>query len=268
MARFVPVEDLNAPELAAYWRLTENQLRNRLEPEKGIFIAQTGKVISLALENGWEPVSLLAEEEGLSGESREVLEKLGDVPVYTARREILQELTGFSLTRGVLCAMRRKALPPLREICQGARRLAVLDGVADASNVGAIVRSAAALSMDGVIFTNTCCDPLNRRAVRVSMGTLFQIPWTVADSGQVLEQLRNQGFQTCAMALREDTVSIDDPVLARVDRLAVVLGSEGWCLSEEKISSCDYRVRIPMGHGVDSLNVAAASAVAFWQLGR
>ena len=266
MAKIIEIEDLNSPELQVYWKLTENQLRNRLEPEKGIFIAQTGKVIALALENGWEPVSLLAEQGSLSEESKEILPQLRDTPVYTAPREVLQKLTGYALTRGVLCAMRRKPLPTVEQVCRNARRLAVLDGVVDATNVGAIVRSAAALSMDGILVSSTCCDPLNRRAVRVSMGTVFQIPWTTVESRVLTETLRQQGFRTCAMALRKDTVSIEDPVLREEEKLAIILGSEGWGLPEETLDKCDYTVKIPMGHGVDSLNVAAASAVAFWEL--
>ncbi len=268
MAQIIPIRDLNSPELAVYWKLTENQLRNRLEPEKGIFIAQTGKVIALALANGWEPVSMLAEEGSLSEESREIIPQVGEIPVYTAPRETLEKLTGYALTRGVLCAMRRKPLPTLEELCRNSRRLAVLDGVVDATNVGAIIRSAAALSMDGVVVTSTSCDPLNRRAVRVSMGTVFQIPWTRAESRDCIALLHSHGFKTCAMALRKDTVSIDDPILGKEEKLAVVLGSEGWGLPEETLNQCDYTVKIPMGHGVDSLNVAAASAVAFWELSR
>ena len=268
MANLIPIEDLNAPELAVYCRLTENQLRNRLEPEKGLFIAQSGKVIRLALEAGWEPRSLLMEEEACSGETRDLLEKIGQVPVYTAPRKLLETLTGFSLTRGVLCAMGRKPLPEPEVLLKNMKRLAVLDGVVDATNVGAILRSAAALSMDGVLVSSTCCDPLNRRAVRVSMGTVFQIPWTVVDHGKLMQVLKTEGFTTCAMALREDTKSVDDPILLKQEKLAVILGSEGWGLPEEILAQCDYTVKIPMGHGVDSLNVAAASAVAFWQLGK
>ena len=266
MANIIPIEDLNAPELAAYWKLTENQLRNRLEPEKGIFIAQTPKVIELALKAGCRPHSLLAEEGQL--ENTEILPQIGDTPVYTASREMLQQLTGYALTRGMLCAMYRPQMPSAEELCRKARRLAVLDGVVDATNVGAILRSAAALSMDGVIVTSTCCDPLNRRAVRVSMGTVFQIPWTRVESRDFLDILHGQGFKVCAMALRKDTVSIENPRLQQEEKLAVVLGSEGWGLDEKTIDGCDYTVKIPMGHGVDSLNVAAASAVAFWQLSR
>ena len=268
MPNIIPIYALNQPELDVYARLTENQLRNRLEPEKGIFIAQTPKVIALALENGYEPVSILAEEGQLDGEAKKILEAVGETPIYTASRELLAELTGYALTRGILCAMGRPKMPALAEICAGAKRIAVLDGVVDATNVGAIIRSAAALDMDGVVVTSTCCDPLNRRAVRVSMGTVFQIPWTRAESETWVRELRDLGYRTVAMALREDSLDIDDPALAKEEKLAVVLGSEGWGLPQETIDQCDYTVCIPMGHGVDSLNVAAASAVAFWQLGR
>lgn len=268
MPNIIPIHALNQPELDVYARLTENQLRNRLEPEKGIFIAQTPKVIALALENGYEPLSILAEEGQLGGEAREILEAVGETPIYTASRELLAELTGYALTRGILCAMRRPKMPALEEICAGAKRIAVLDGVVDATNVGAIIRSAAALDMDGVVVTSTCCDPLNRRAVRVSMGTVFQIPWTRTESETWVRELQNLGYRTVAMALRKDSLDIDDPALAKEEKLAVVLGSEGWGLPQQTIDRCDYTVCIPMGHGVDSLNVAAASAVAFWQLGR
>ena len=264
MPRYIPITSLEVPALDVYARLTEPQLRSRLEPEKGIFIAQTAKVISLALCSGCEPISLLAEDHNPDGETQALLSTLGDVPVYTAPRELLAKLTGYALTRGVLCAMRRPRLPSLEDICSSAKRIAVLDGVVDATNIGAILRSAAALDMDAVVVSPNCCDPLNRRAVRVSMGTVFQIPWTWGDNW--LTRLHALGFRIAAMALREDTLSIDDPALRKADRLAVVLGSEGWGLPEEIIRDCDYTVKIPMGHGVDSLNVAAASAVAFWQL--
>ena len=268
MANIIPIEDLNAPELQVFWRLTENQLRNRLEPEKGIFIAQTGKVIALALANGWEPESVLMEQGNPSEETEKILPQLGETPVYTAPRERLQKLTGYALTRGLLCAMKRKKLPSVEELCRNARRIAVLCGVVDATNVGAILRCAAALSMDAVLVQTDCCDPLNRRAVRVSMGTVFQIPWTVADSKDLMEELKRQNFRTCAMALRKDTVPVSDPQLQKEEKLAILLGSEGWGLPEEILNLCDYTVKIPMGHGVDSLNVAAASAVAFWELGK
>lgn len=238
MARMIPITDLNSPDLDVYARLTENQLRNRLEPEKGIFIAQTPKVIRLALEAGCQPLSVLMEEGRLSGEDREILPQLDDVPVYTASESLLKQLTGYALTRGILCAMRRPRLPAAEEICRSARRIAVLDGVVDATNIGAIVRSAAALNMDAVLLTSTCCDPLNRRAVRVSMGTIFQIPWTVLPEKHWQKVLKDLGFETVAMALREDTLSIRDPRLREVPRLAVVLGSEGWGLPDEVIENC------------------------------
>lgn len=268
MPNRIPIQSLSQPELDVYARLTDHQLRNRLEPEKGIFIAQTPKVIALALENGYEPLSILAEDGQLGGEAARLLEAVGRIPIYTAPRELLAELTGYALTRGILCAMRRPKMPRLEEICAGASRIAVLDGVVDATNVGAIIRSAAALNMDGVVVTSTCCDALNRRAVRVSMGTVFQIPWTRIEAETWAPELRNLGFRTAAMALRKDSMDIDDPILTKEEKLAVVLGSEGWGLPQQTIDQCDYTVCIPMGHGVDSLNVAAASAVAFWQLGR
>lgn len=266
MENIIDVEDLNAQQLQVFWHLTENQLRNRLEPEKGIFIAQTGKVISLAIQNGWEPVSALMEAGTPSEETWEVLPRLSHIPVYRAPREELRKLTGYALTRGLLCAMKRKELPSAEQLCRNARRIAVLHGVVDATNVGAIVRSAAALSMDGVIVTTGSCDPLNRRAVRVSMGTVFQIPWTIVESGELMSVLKRQKFKTCAMALRKDTVPIEDPALNQEEKLAVLLGSEGWGLENEILDACDYTVKIPMDHGVDSLNVAAASAVAFYAL--
>ena len=266
MENIIDLKDLNAPELQVFWHLTENQLRNRLEPEKGIFIAQTGKVISLALQNGWEPVSALMEDGDPSEETRSVFPGLSHIPVYRAPREELRKLTGYALTRGLLCAMKRKKLPEPAEICRNARRIAVLHGVVDATNVGAILRSAAALCMDGVIATTESCDPLNRRAVRVSMGTVFQVPWTIVESRKLLPILEEQGVKTCAMALRKDTVDIEDPVLKQEKKLAIILGSEGWGLEEEILDACDYTVKIPMAHGVDSLNVAAASAVAFYAL--
>ena len=268
MPKLIPIDRLDIKELDVYARLTEHQLRNRLEPEKGIFIAQTPKVISLALENGCIPLSILAEDSQLTGEAAPILEAVGDIPVYTAPRELLARLTGYALTRGILCAMRRPALPAVEEICRGAGRIAVLDGVVDATNVGAILRSAAALDMGAVLVSSTCCDPLNRRAIRVSMGTVFQIPWTRIESDRCLETVHSLGFKAVAMALRDNTLDIRDPRLTAEPKLAVVLGSEGWGLSDDAIHSCDYTVKIPMGHGVDSLNVAAASAVAFWQLGQ
>ena len=272
MATIIEVTDLSMPELEPFNRLTEAQLRNRLEPEKGIFIAESPKVIQRALDAGYEPVSLLMEHRQLTGQGSGVLARCADIPVYTASRELLAELTGYPLTRGVLCAMRRPKLPSVEELCADARRVAVLEGIVDSTNIGAIFRSAAALNMDAVLVTPTCSDPLYRRAVRVSMGTIFQVPWTRIgeepsqwpDAG--LRRLRNLGFRTAAMALSDDSVSIEDPRLLAEERLAIVLGTEGDGLAARTIAACDYTVRIPMAHEVDSLNVAAASAVAFWQL--
>ena len=272
MATIIEVTDLSMPELEPFTRLTEAQLRNRLEPEKGIFIAESPKVILRALDAGYEPVSLLMEHRQLTGQGSGVLARCADIPVYTASRELLAELTGYPLTRGVLCAMRRPKLPSVEELCADARRVAVLEGIVDSTNIGAIFRSAAALNMDAVLVTPTCSDPLYRRAVRVSMGTIFQVPWTRIgeepsqwpDAG--LRRLRSLGFRTAAMALSDDSVSIDDPRLLAEERLAIVLGTEGDGLAARTIAACDYTVRIPMAHEVDSLNVAAASAVAFWQL--
>ncbi len=273
MAQIIEVTGLDAPELEVFSHLTEAQLRNRLEPEKGIFIAESPKVIDRALDAGCQPVSLLMERRKIPG-AASLLERCGNVPVYTAGRETLEALAGYPLTRGVLCAMRRPQLPTVEELCAGASRLAVLEGIVDATNVGAIFRSAAALGVDGVLVTPTCCDPLYRRAVRVSMGTVFQVPWTRIGEGPGdwpeagLERLRRLGFPTAAMALSERAVSIEDPVLQGLGKLAIVLGAEGDGLARETIAACDYTVRIPMAHGVDSLNVAAASAVAFWALRR
>ena len=273
MANIIEIRDLSAPGLDVYARLTEAQLRNRLEPEKGIFIAESPKVILRALDAGIQPLSLLMERKQIDGPARDVLARCGDAPVYTADREVLAGLTGYALTRGVLCAMRRPALPGVEQLCAGARRVAVLEGIVDSTNVGAIFRSAAALHMDAVLLTPTCCDPLCRRAVWVSMGTVFQVPWgrigqdaaDWPDAG--LARLNRLGFATAAMALSDDSVRIDDPRLAAEPRLAIVLGTEGDGLAPRTIAGCDYTVRIPMSHGVDSLNVAAASAVAFWELG-
>lgn len=269
----VEIADLSMPELDVFARLTEAQLRSRLEPEKGVFIAESPKVITRALDAGCQPLALLMERRHLGGQGRALLERCGAVPVYTADRAVLAELTGYELTRGILCAMRRPVQPSVEELCVGARRVAVLEGIVDTTNVGAIFRSAAALHMDVVLLTPTCCDPLCRRAARVSMGTVFQIPWTRIGAaasdwpGAGLAQLHALGFQTAAMALNEHSVSIDDVVLRRAEKLAIVLGTEGDGLARETVAQCDYTVRIPMAHGVDSLNVAAASAVAFWQLG-
>lgn len=274
MPNIIEVTDIKAPELDLFARLTEAQLRNRLEPEKGIFIAESPKVIATALDAAYEPVALLMERRHIDGDAKDILTRCGEIPVYTADRDLLADLTGYSLTRGVLCAMRRPRLPSVEEVCASARRVAVLEGIVDSTNIGAIFRSAAALNMDAVLVTPSCCDPLNRRAVRVSMGTVFQLPWTrigetAADwPGRGMERLKKLGFQTAAMALEEDSVNIDDPGLLAEEKLAVILGTEGDGLAHGTIADCDYTVCIPMAHGVDSLNVAAASAVAFWQLGR
>ena len=266
MANIVTINNLDLPELAIFAGLTNHQLRNKLEPEKGIFIAEGGSVINLALENGYEPIALLMEKKRLDGPAAGIIAKCGAVPVYVGDREILAGLTGYKLTRGILGAFRRKALPTVEKICQGARRLAVLDGITDSVNVGAIFRSAAALNMDGILVRKTCCDPLCRRSIRVSMGTIFQVPWAVMDED--VSDLSKLGFKTAAMALSTNSISIADEKLREEKKLALVFGSEGYGLPQEIISSCDYIVKIPMSHNVDSLNVAAASAVAFWQLGR
>ena len=274
MPNIIEITDFHAPELDPYARLTQNQLRNRLEPEKGIFIAESPKVIDRALDAGYKPVSLLMERKQITGPAAGILSRCGDAPVYTADREMLAELTGFELTRGVLCAFHRPAPRPVEELCKNARRVAVLEGIVDSTNVGAIFRSAAALNMDAVLINPSCCDPLCRRAVRVSMGTVFQVPWgqlgeTPADWPEKgMDILHSLGFKTAAMALSDHSVSIDDEQLAKEPKLAIVLGTEGDGLAAGTIASCDYTVRIPMSHGVDSLNVAAASAVAFWQLGK
>ena len=272
MPHIIEISDLAQPELDVFARLTEAQLRNRLEPEKGVFIAESPKVIQCALDAGLTPVSLLMERRHIQGQARDILARCGEIPVYTADRETLASLTGYPLTRGILCAMRRPKLPTVEALCTGARRLAVLEGIVDSTNVGAIFRSAAALGMDGVLLTPSCGDPLYRRAARVSMGTVFQIPWTRIGSQPAdwpqsgLDKLRSLGFKTAAMALSDTSVSLEDPRLAAEDKLAIVLGTEGDGLAPATIAQCDYTVRIPMSHGVDSLNVAAASAVAFWQL--
>ena len=274
MPNIIEITDFHAPELDPYARLTQNQLRNRLEPEKGIFIAESPKVIDRALDAGYKPVSLLMERKQITGPAAGILSRYGDAPVYTADREMLAELTGFELTRGVLCAFHRPAPRPVEELCKNARRVAVLEGIVDSTNVGAIFRSAAALNMDAVLINPSCCDPLCRRAVRVSMGTVFQVPWgqlgeTPADWPEKgMDILHSLGFKTAAMALSDRSVSIDDEQLAKEPKLAIVLGTEGDGLAADTIASCDYTVKIPMSHGVDSLNVAAASAVAFWQLGK
>ena len=274
MSNIIEITDFNAPELDPYARLTQAQLRNRLEPEKGIFIAESPKVISRALDAGYQPISLLMERKQITGPAAEILTRCGDAPVYTADRDMLTALTGFELTRGVLCAFHRPTPHSVEELCRNARRVAVLEGIVDSTNVGAIFRSAAALNMDAVLITPSCCDPLCRRAVRVSMGTVFQVPWarigaTPADWPEKgIDQLHALGFKTAAMALNDRSVSIDDEQLAKELRLAVIMGTEGDGLAHSTIAACDYTVKIPMSHGVDSLNVAAASAVAFWQLGK
>ena len=271
MPNIIEIHDLAAPELDVFARLTEAQLRNRRRPDEGLFIAESAKVIACALDAGCEPTALLMERRQIEG--AEFLARCGDALVYTADREVLAKLTGYELTRGFLCAMRRPPLPEAEEICANARRVAVLEGVVDPTNVGAIFRSAAALGMDAVLLTPTCCDPLHRRAARVSMGTVFQIPWTrigarAADWPEAgVMRLHDMGFRLAAMALDDRSVRIDDARMAAEEKLAIVLGTEGDGLKSETIARCDYTARIPMAHGVDSLNVAAASAVAFWQLG-
>ena len=268
MANVIEITDFSAPELDVYARLTEAQLFNRFEPAKGMFIAESPKVIHRALDGGYEPVSLLMERKDITGAAREVIARCPGVPVYTADEELLCNLTGYHLTRGVLCAMRRPRLPNLEDICAGAARIVVLENVQNPTNVGAIFRSAAALGMDAVLLTTAGSDPLYRRASRVSMGNVFLIPWTyLPESGDWTQLLRDLGFRTVAMALRNDSVRLDDPRLAAEEKLAIVMGTEGDGLASSTIASCDYTVKIPMYHGVDSLNVAAASAVAFYELG-
>ena len=268
MPHIIEITDLSAPELAPYTRLTEAQLRNKLEPEKGIFIAESPKVIGTALDAGCEPLSFLMERRQIDGPAAGVLARCPDAAVYTADRSVLQALTGYALTRGVLCAMRRPQPRSVEALCRDARRVAVLEGIVDSTNIGAIFRGAAALGMDAVLLTTAGSDPLYRRASRVSMGNVFLIPWTyLPESGDWTQLLRDLGFRTVAMALRNDSVRLDDPRLAAEEKLAIVMGTEGDGLASSTIASCDYTVRIPMYHGVDSLNVAAASAVAFYELG-
>lgn len=273
LPNIIEINDFNAPELDIYARLSENQLRNRHEPEKGIFIAESPKVIERALDAGCIPVSLLLEKKHIEGQAKDIIMRCGDIPVYTAEFDVLTQLTGFELTRGALCAMYRPKLPSVEAVCKNARRIAILENVMNPTNVGAIFRSAAALNMDAVLLTPACSNPLYRRSIRVSMGTVFQVPWTFIGekssnwAAEGIEQLHNLGFKTAAMALCEETVSIDDPNLMSEDKLAIILGTEGDGLATSTIADCDYTVCIPMSHGVDSLNVAAASAVAFWQLG-
>ncbi len=266
MNKIIEITDFLAPELDVYARLTENQLLNRAFPEKGLFIAESPKVIERALDAGYEPVSCLMEKRHIEGEGKQILGRIKDVPVFCAEFDILTQLTGFKLTRGMLCAMKRKPLPDVREICKNKSRIVILDKVMNPTNVGAIIRSAAALGMDAVILTPGSSDPLYRRAARVSMGTVFQIEWTFLQDGS-LDEIKALGFKTVAMTLKDNSLSIDDPRLTAEDKLAIVLGTEGDGLSDGTISDCDFTVKIPMYHGVDSLNVAAASAVAFYQLG-
>ena len=279
MPTIIEITDFNAPELDIYARLKESQLQHYFEPAPGLFIAESPNVIERALNSGCKPYSILVEELQINKEAKEILTRCGDIPVYTAPFDVLTRLTGFQLTRGLLCAMHRPTLPSVEEICKNARRIAVLENVMNPTNIGAIFRSAAALNMDAVLLTPGCSDPLYRRASRVSMGTVFQIPWTYFDkkefstqienpSKSYITKLRELGFTTAAMALKEDSTSVDNPVFATKDKLAVILGTEGEGLCEETITSCYYTVMIPMAHGVDSLNVAAASAVAFWTLGK
>lgn len=274
MSNIIPVTDFSAPELDVYARLSENQLVNRADPEHGLFVAESPLVIQRALDAGCVPVSFLMEYRHIAGKGAALLERCKGVPVYAAELEVLTQLTGFHLTRGMLCAMYRPKLPAAGAVCAGARRVAVLENVMNPTNIGAIFRSAAALGMDAVLLTHAGSDPLYRRAVRVSMGTVFQLPWAVIGDGPPdwpgpgLERLRALGFQTAALALTDNSLSLDDPTLATPDRLALILGTEGEGLSPATIAECDYTVRIPMAHGVDSLNVHAAGAVAFWQLGR
>lgn len=273
MPHIIEITDLADPALDVFARLTEHQLRSRLEPEKGVFIAESPKVIDRALDAGCAPLALLMERRKIDGPARGILERIApDTPVYTAGREVLTQLTGYALTRGVLAAFRRPALPGVETLCQNARRVAVLENIVDSTNIGAIFRSAAALHIDAVLVSPSCCDPLCRRAVRVSMGTVFQVPWTQIGEtpadwpGAGLARLSALGFKTAALALTDRSVPIDDPALMAEERLALILGTEGDGLAPETIARCDYTAKIPMSHGVDSLNVAAASAVAFWQL--
>ena len=276
MGNVIEIIDFNAAELDVYARLTEAQLLNNDRPEDGIFIVESPNVIGRALDAGYEPVSVLAEKRHIDeGETGKILSRCGDIPVYIAEFEVLTQLTGYKLTRGMLCAMRRRALPSVREICRNAERIAILENVMNPTNVGAAIRSAAALNMDAVLLTPGCSNPLYRRAIRVSMGTVFQIPWTILreeEAGKWPEEgmalLGRLGYRTAAMALRSESADIDDERLRREKKLAVILGTEGDGLMDGTIERCDYTIKIPMAHGVDSLNVAAASAVAFWELGR
>ncbi|MDE6669836.1 MAG: RNA methyltransferase [Muribaculaceae bacterium] len=263
MPNIIHIDSLEYPGTEVYCKLTEAQLRSRLDADKAVFIAESPKVIDVALRAGYSPVSLLCEQRHIAGDAADIIKRCGEIPVFTGSRELLQTLTGYTLTRGVLCAMRRPCAPELADIVKTAQRVAVIDSVTDTTNIGAIFRSAAALGIDAVCLTRTSCDPLNRRAVRVSMGSVFLVPWTWIDSPG---ELQSFGFRTVAMALTDDSVAIDDPLLSSQPRLAIILGTEGDGLRREVIDEADFVARIPMAHGVDSLNVAAASAVAFWQL--
>ncbi len=273
MNPIIEITNFEFPELDVYARLNESQLLHFNEPNPGIFIAESPKVIERALNAGYHPISFLIEKKEIGAQAEEIFSRWESVPVYTAEFEVLKQLTGFGLTRGMLCAMERLSLKSVEEVCKNARRIAVLENVVNPTNVGAIFRSAAALNMDAVLLTPACSDPLYRRAARVSMGTVFQVPWTFFDKKKVswpdggIQLLKEMGFQTAAMALTDDSVSIDDKNLMAEEKLAIVFGTEGEGLAKRTIATCDYTVKIPMMHGVDSLNVAAASAVAFWQLG-
>ena len=260
----IEITSLSHPGVEVFSTLTEAQLRNRLEPAKGIFIAESPKVINVALEAGYQPTALLCERRHIEGDARSIIQRCGDIPIYTGERQLLEQLTGYTLTRGVLCAMRRPSPQPVADVCRDARRVVVIDGVVDTTNIGAIFRSAAALGIDAVLLTRSSCDPLNRRAVRVSMGSVFLVPWTWLDAP--ISSLNDLGFKTAAMALTDDSIPLDAPQLKTVPRLAIIMGTEGDGLSPATIQAADYVVRIPMSHHVDSLNVAAASAVAFWEL--
>ena len=273
MANIIEITDFAAPELNIYARYSEVQLLRINEPNPGVFIAESPKVVERALDAGYEPISMLVEHKHIETQAKELIARCGNIPVYTAEYDVLTKLTGFALTRGMLCAMTRRTLPTVEEVCSNARKIAVLENVVNPTNVGAIFRSAAALHMDAVLLTSGCSNPLYRRAMRVSMGTVFQVPWTIFPEKEKwpedgMATLQRLGFKTAAMALRNDTVNIDDPGLMSEEKLAIVLGTEGDGLCEDTIANCDYTVKIPMAHGVDSLNVAAASAVAFWELGK
>ncbi len=272
MANIIKITDFSASELDIYTKLNETQLLHYFEPKEGLFIAESSKVIERALNAGYEPFSMLLDEKHITGEAKDLMKYFSDIPVFIADFELLTKLSGYQFSRGALCAMRRKPLKKLSHICEKARRIAILENVVNPTNIGAIFRSAAALNIDAVLLTSACCDPFYRRSIRVSMGTVFQIPWTYFDKNQIwptdgMSTLKSMGFKTVAMALRDDSVNIDHPALLAEDKLAIILGTEGEGLNDKTINTCDYTVRIPMSHGVDSLNVAAASAVAFWQLG-